>query len=137
MKLHKEPPPGYFDRIRASSVSERSSPRDSTFSHSRTASGASSQTNPSSTSSVSNTANHLSSLDADEWLTRSHDDVDLNEPLPTQQDLSSVGDIQLYDANGNTRTFRSLYSGDDVMSERQLIIFVRHFYCGVRTFSTV
>jgi hypothetical protein len=51
---------------------------------------------------------------------------------PSQQALDLAGDISIFDAEGNSRPFRSLYEGPRAIGEQQLIIFVRHFFCGVR-----
>lgn len=39
-------------------------------------------------------------------------------------------DIPIYDAEGNARPFSSLYDPETATNQRQLIIFIRHFYCG-------
>jgi hypothetical protein len=43
-----------------------------------------------------------------------------------------VGDLLVLDAKGQSRPFKGLYQGEGV-APRQLIIFVRHFFCGVST----
>jgi hypothetical protein len=50
---------------------------------------------------------------------------------PSQQALELAGDISIFDAEGNSRPFRSLYEGPRAIGEQQLVIFVRHFFCGV------
>jgi hypothetical protein len=49
---------------------------------------------------------------------------------PSQQALDLAGDLSIFDAEGNSRPFRSLYEGPRAIGEQQLIIFVRHFFCG-------
>jgi hypothetical protein len=56
--------------------------------------------------------------------------VDVNNDLPTEQDLQKVGDLLVLDAQGQSRPFKELYDAPHVAS-RQLIIFIRHFFCGV------
>jgi hypothetical protein len=58
--------------------------------------------------------------------------IDVNDDLPTEQDLKRVGDLLVLDAKGQSRPFKELYQGEGV-APRQLIIFVRHFFCGVST----
>jgi hypothetical protein len=56
--------------------------------------------------------------------------VDVNNDLPTQKDLQKVGDLLVLDAQGQSRPFKELYDAPHV-APRQLIIFIRHFFCGV------
>lgn len=57
--------------------------------------------------------------------------VNTNNELPTAETLAKIGDYMLLDRDGKSHPFRSLYSGKHV-ARRVLIIFVRHFFCGVR-----
>lgn len=56
--------------------------------------------------------------------------VDVNDDLPTEKELGSVGDLLILDAQGQSRPFKELYKAEGV-APRQLIIFIRHFFCGV------
>lgn len=56
--------------------------------------------------------------------------VDVNNELPTEKDLARVGDLLVLDAKGQSRPFKELYNAPHV-APRQLIIFIRHFFCGV------
>lgn len=56
--------------------------------------------------------------------------LDINNDIPTEQDLSQVADMLVLDADGQSRPFKELYQAPHVAS-RQLIIFIRHFFCGV------
>lgn len=60
-----------------------------------------------------------------------HGTVNTNNELPTPETLAKIGDYMLLDRDGKSHPFRSLYSGKHV-ARRVLIIFVRHFFCGVR-----
>ncbi|KAJ4370083.1 hypothetical protein N0V86_008818 [Didymella sp. IMI 355093] len=55
--------------------------------------------------------------------------VDVNNDLPTEKDLKKVEDLLILDAQGKSRPFRELYDASGV-APRQLIIFIRHFFCG-------
>ncbi|KAF2251088.1 hypothetical protein BU26DRAFT_423657 [Trematosphaeria pertusa] len=55
--------------------------------------------------------------------------VEVNNDLPTEKDLKRVDDLLVLDAQGQSRPFRDLYKGEGV-APRQMIIFVRHFFCG-------
>ena len=57
-------------------------------------------------------------------------DVLVSNDIPTQADLDKCADLLVLDAQGTSRPFRTLYAGEGV-APRQLIIFVRHFFCGV------
>lgn len=50
--------------------------------------------------------------------------------LPSKQVLEEAGNITIKDKDGNEIPFKSLYL-DKPQEERQLIVFVRHFFCGV------
>lgn len=58
-------------------------------------------------------------------------DLQVSQALPTNDEVAKCADMLVLGADGESRPFRSLYSGEGVAS-RQLIIFVRHFFCGVR-----
>lgn len=58
-------------------------------------------------------------------------DVQVSQELPTEADIKRCEDMLVLGADGESRPFKSLYSGEGVAT-RQLIIFVRHFFCGVR-----
>lgn len=50
--------------------------------------------------------------------------------LPDPKALEAAGDFDITDENGNKIAFKSLFTGKPE-GERQLIIFIRHFFCGV------
>lgn len=56
--------------------------------------------------------------------------VNVNNDLPSEKDLKKVEDLLILDAQGKSRPFRELYDASGV-APRQLIIFIRHFFCGV------
>lgn len=58
-------------------------------------------------------------------------DVDTDNTIPSQALLRKVADVQVLDQDGKSRPFKSLYSGP-MVAGRVLVIFVRHFFCGVR-----
>lgn len=75
--------------------------------------------------------------DREAWFLRQTEESDLNLPIdiagdecPDGATLAAVRDIPLYDAEGNTRPFSALYDPSHTPNQRQLIIFIRHFYCG-------
>ncbi|EME80515.1 uncharacterized protein MYCFIDRAFT_156246 [Pseudocercospora fijiensis CIRAD86] len=77
----------------------------------------------------------ISVVTPEEWFARFHSDSDLDaldsDECPDRETLAEVQDIPIYDAEGNSRTFGSLYYDPSGLNyQRQLIIFVRHFYCG-------
>ena len=49
--------------------------------------------------------------------------------LPDARTLKEAGDLPIKDENGGEIQFKSLYEDKP---GRQLIVFIRHFYCGVR-----
>lgn len=57
-------------------------------------------------------------------------DVQTNNSLPTPETLRKLEQYTVLDESGKSRPFKSLYTGPNV-ARRVLIIFVRHFFCGV------
>lgn len=55
--------------------------------------------------------------------------VEVNNDIPSEKDMQRVDDLLVLDATGESRPFRDLYKGEGV-APRQLIIFIRHFFCG-------
>ncbi|MCJ1451335.1 hypothetical protein MMC28_001671 [Mycoblastus sanguinarius] len=53
-----------------------------------------------------------------------------NEP-PSKQDLEKIAELPVLDKGKNSRTFKSLYADNENGSRRVLVIFVRHFFCGM------
>lgn len=53
-----------------------------------------------------------------------------NNDLPSAETLRKIENYVVLDNHGKSHTFKSLYAGRHV-ARRVLIIFVRHFYCGV------
>lgn len=58
-------------------------------------------------------------------------DVKVNNNPPTKGDLEKVADLPVLDQNRKKYTFKSLYADNENGPRRVLIIFVRHFFCGV------
>lgn len=59
-------------------------------------------------------------------------EVDTNNEIPSLQVLRAIENYTVFDRDGKTHPFRSLYTGHNV-ARRVLIIFIRHFFCGVST----
>ncbi|OAK95420.1 hypothetical protein IQ06DRAFT_59225 [Phaeosphaeriaceae sp. SRC1lsM3a] len=55
--------------------------------------------------------------------------IDVNNDVPTEKDFLRVGDLLVLDAQGESRPFKELYDAPQI-APRQLIIFIRHFFCG-------
>jgi len=60
-------------------------------------------------------------------------EVATNNALPSQETLRKLDDYVVLDRHGQSHPFKSLYSGPNA-ARRVLIIFVRHFFCGVGRF---
>jgi hypothetical protein len=58
--------------------------------------------------------------------------VDVNDDIPTEKDLEKVAELLVLDADGQSRPFKEIYDAPH-RAPRQLIVFIRHFFCGVRT----
>lgn len=57
-------------------------------------------------------------------------EVETNNDLPSQATLRKLENHTVLDADGKSHTFKSIYSGHNV-ARRVLVIFIRHFFCGV------
>lgn len=57
-------------------------------------------------------------------------EIDTNNTIPSPEMLRKVAELPVLDKDGKSRPFKSLYSGPNV-ARRVLVIFVRHFFCGV------
>jgi hypothetical protein len=55
--------------------------------------------------------------------------VDVNNDIPSEKDMARVDDLLVLDSSGESRPFKALYKAEGV-APRQLIIFIRHFFCG-------
>ena len=58
------------------------------------------------------------------------DDIQVDNTIPSQELLKRIADYPVLDINGKSIPFKSIYTGPNV-ARRVLVIFVRHFYCGV------
>lgn len=67
----------------------------------------------------------------------SGEDIQVDNAIPSQNILKKIEDYPVLDVNGKSIPFKSIYTGPNV-ARRVLVIFVRHFYCGVShpTFSS-
>ena len=55
----------------------------------------------------------------------------VSQKPPTKKDLEKVADLPLLDRNGASRSFKSLHSDPEHRDIQTLVIFIRHFFCGV------
>lgn len=53
-----------------------------------------------------------------------------NDEPPSAKSLHKVEDYKVLDSKGEAHTFKSVYDGPD-STKRVLVIFIRHFFCGV------
>lgn len=77
------------------------------------------------------TSHDSCAVDAEEWFAQYSADLNVPDEAPGSEALEKAGDIPIFDSAGNSRLFKSLYTVGDVVGDRQLVIFVRHFFCGV------
>ena len=57
--------------------------------------------------------------------------IKVSQKSPSRKDLEKVADLPLLDRNGEARSFKSLHSDPEHRDVETLIIFIRHFFCGV------
>ena len=58
-------------------------------------------------------------------------DIDVNHNTPRRKDLERVAELPVLDKDGKPHAFKSLYGPINNERSRTLIIFIRHFFCGV------
>jgi hypothetical protein len=72
-------------------------------------------------------------VDSDEWFARFRAD-DQNDPItdecPDRATLAAAYNIPIYSSDGTSMPFGQLYHPATATHTRQLVIFIRHFYCG-------
>ena len=56
-----------------------------------------------------------------------------SDDLPPAESLAEAAEIPVLDGDGNELTFKNLYFGRRYRGQRRLILFIRHWYCRVRT----
>ncbi|KAH9845006.1 Thioredoxin-like protein AAED1, partial [Teratosphaeria destructans] len=88
-----------------------------------------------STTSPPSTPSHsLPPADADEWFAQFRSDPELattvSDQCPDRATLAAVYDVPIYAADGQAMPFGSIYDPAYALHRRQLVLFVRHFYCG-------
>ena len=54
--------------------------------------------------------------------------VHTDDKLPSKELIKSIADLPVLDREGKTHPFKSLYEG---FAGRTVVIFIRHFFCGV------
>jgi hypothetical protein len=54
----------------------------------------------------------------------------VTDKIPTASDLEKIGELLIRDEEGKSLKFQEIYG--DSSTERHLVIFIRHFFCGVR-----
>jgi len=62
--------------------------------------------------------------------------INVNDDLPAEETLSQIADYPVFDLDGKQAPFRSLYEHKNHGGKRNykvLIIFIRHFFCCVRS----
>jgi len=57
-----------------------------------------------------------------------HENLAATDDLPSQAEVEQCANVPVYSSDGKSHPFMSLYRGG---RGKQLIIFVRHFFCGV------
>lgn len=84
----------------------------------------------------SNSAEHsVNVVDPDEWFAKFRSDSadqheHISDECPDRATLAAAYNIPIYAADGTPMPFGQLYHQATAQHTRQLIIFIRHFYCG-------
>jgi hypothetical protein len=79
------------------------------------------------------TEREVNVVDTEEWFARfrSGDDYDpITDDCPDRATLAAAYNIPIYASDGTPMPFGQLYHPATATHTRQLIIFIRHFYCG-------
>ncbi|KAI4285503.1 MAG: hypothetical protein L6R38_000600 [Xanthoria sp. 2 TBL-2021] len=64
-------------------------------------------------------------------------DVHVNNNAPRRKDVERIAELPVLDKDGKPHTFKSLYAPTNDESSRTLVIFIRHFFCGVSITSSL
>ena len=59
-----------------------------------------------------------------------HGEIAVTNDLPSEETLKQAGEILVFTPDGKSRPFRELFTGEG--NKRVMVIFIRHFMCGVR-----
>jgi hypothetical protein len=86
-------------------------------------------------SSKSQCSEYDCSVDYEDYFEQIQNEIDISDRRPDEDMLAQAGKIPIFDSDGKGRPFSSIYSGDTAIGEQQMVIFVRHFYCGVSIFT--
>lgn len=74
-------------------------------------------------------------FDNNDWFANFRTDIDISDEAPQDEALLRAAEIPVFDSTGLSRPFGSLCSSSTAspheVSDRQLVIFIRHFFCGV------
>lgn len=60
-------------------------------------------------------------------------DIKVNNRPPNKEQLERVADLPVLDVDRKSYTFKSLYADNENGPRRVLVVFIRHFFCGVRS----
>jgi hypothetical protein len=62
-------------------------------------------------------------------------DIKVTNDIPSRSTLDKAAELPVLDVDSNKVPFRSLYEGTngEKKAQRVMVIFIRHFFCGVRT----
>jgi hypothetical protein len=71
------------------------------------------------------------SFDYEDYFEKIQHEIDISDARPNDDVLAQAGKIPIFDSDGKGRPFSSIYSGDTAIGNQQMVIFVRHFFCGV------
>jgi hypothetical protein len=58
-------------------------------------------------------------------------DIKVSTSLPSKSTLEKIADLPVFDVDGKTVPFKSLYWPGGNETQKVMIIFIRHFFCGV------
>ncbi len=58
-------------------------------------------------------------------------DIKVNNNPPSKADLEKVAKLPVLGVNKKSHTFKSLWADDENGPRRVLVVFIRHFFCGV------
>ena len=84
----------------------------------------------------SHSAEHsVNVVDPDEWFARFRSDSadqheHISDECPDRATLAAAYNIPIFSSDGTSMPFGRLYHQATAQHTRQLIIFIRHFYCG-------
>lgn len=55
-----------------------------------------------------------------------------DDNVPTAKEMAKAGEVEIFDKDSKPRKLSSFFEAKDGVPQKYLVVFIRHFFCGVR-----